>query len=257
MTITKNLMHTLFIIALIMISMTSSYQLNTMEPEKVKTILQTPMKAEFQRYLLLSTLNNPEYCLLPELIRIIGINVSKLFDKYAYETYDGEHYLKHPILLIKFIKDRYNKSMSNESTAAIITRCLRHSNKALSEIKGVINETVFHETSWQEYIFTDQITAHNESLARVEWINILCLVAGNEAWNLICMQTTTSITSLMINHPYPQNVAALLSTAPDHQAAWDLIITSSTDEYNALTLAQALNSTETVKLLETYRPKEQ
>ena len=243
---------------LIMISITSSHLLHAMEPEKVKTILQTPMKAEFQIYLPLSTLNdNPVYCLPPELIRIIGINVSKLFDKYAYETCDGEYYLKHPFLLLQFIKDRCNKSISNESTAAIIKRSLRHSGKALSEIKGDINETVFHETSWQEHIYTDQITAHNETLARVEWINILCLVAGKEAWNLICMQTTTSITSLMINHTYPHNIAALLSAAPDHQAAWDLIITPSTSEYNALTLAQALNSTETVKLLESYRPKGQ
>jgi hypothetical protein len=257
MVITKKLIPTLFIATLIMLTITGSRQLNAMNPtslcelrrtgpETVKTNDEILLDADFQAYKLLSLNNNPEYFLPTELIQIIATNVSKIIDKYCYEKYGT--YLNHPTFLLKFIQDRCDKSICHISTANIIKRCLRYTNKSLGEIKDGEDRTVF--------ICAIDRKAHNNIY--IELIKTLKLVAGNEAWGLICMQDISKFTILTWAAPLDFSVVnELLSSAPNFQAVWDLIMTPDTYGNTAFGWARDSKNTGLIQLFESYRPKEQ
>ncbi len=252
MTITKKLTPKLFLTAFIMIIMTGIHQLNAMERKSATTSDKVSLEADFQAYLVLSILKIDHPCYLPpELVQIIAINTSKVIDKECHEKYGD--CLSNPESLVSFIEERCNKSMNHISTANIVKRCLRHSGTSLDKIKDSYGHTVFHQITFQDLHFVDNI------LARVEWIKILCLVAGSEAWNLICMKNYDyKETPLHCNcelFSYTEIIKELFSAAPNAQAVWDLIIAP--DKYNAtpLNIATRNNHPKTIKLLESYRPK--
>ncbi|HJZ23435.1 MAG TPA: hypothetical protein VJ201_03190 [Candidatus Babeliales bacterium] len=219
MIITKNLMHKLFITALIMITTTSSHQLNAMKKKSVKISNQI-LGAEFQSYKLLSTLNNPPFYLLPELVQIIATKVSKLIDKEYYEKHGA--CLNNLRSLVCFIKHEPCYCLRNYiSTINILKRCLRHSSKSLGEIKSPDEKTAFHQISFQ------CCDVYTNFIFRAKWIYLLRFVAGREAWNVICMKDIYKRTPLHYFGPYfdKYELAALLSAAPNRQKAWDLILT--------------------------------
>jgi len=246
MTITKNLTPTLFIIALIMITMTSSYQLHAME-SKEEIIIDPTMEVEFQMYKLLSLIDNDHQCyLLPELTRVIATNVSKLIDKESYERHGT--CLEDSTKLLRFIERKIcNQSMSHIFITTIIKRMLRHSDKSLSDIKSYNKGTVFHDA------LSIGVTSSN---LRVQWIQILKLVAGSEAWNMIRTKNDLSHTALYhaIIRSYPTN--ELLSAAPNCQEAWNLILDHDECGNTILAHAFALKHPD-IEFLESYHPKEQ
>ncbi|HJZ23436.1 MAG TPA: hypothetical protein VJ201_03195 [Candidatus Babeliales bacterium] len=247
MIITKSLVNKLFIAAFIMITLIGSHQLNAMEPQLVKASEKISLDADFQAYLVLSTLNNDHQCyLFPELVQIIATNVSKLIDKDCYEEHGGK-YLNHPNSLLCFIENSY-KDMSHTHAANILKRCLNHSGKSLGEIKDKYDTTVFHQIAYPR---------RNKVLVHVEWIKILCLVAGNETWNIICMKNYMDYTPLLYASSSADILNALLSTAPDYQEAWNLILTPCKCGDTVLDRAKLFHSTKSTELLESYRPKEQ
>ena len=254
MIITKNLVNKLFIAAFIMITLIGSHQLNAMEPQLVKASEKISLDADFQAYLVLSTLNNDHQCyLFPELVQIIATNVSKLIDKDCYEEHGGK-YLNHPNSLLSFIENRCNESMSHTHIANIIKRCLNHSGTSLGEIKNCNGETAFHRIAYESLNINPR---RNNVLARVEWVKILCLVAENEAWNIICMKNCMDYTPLLYSCDSADILNALLSTAPDYQEAWNLILTPCKCGDTVLDRAKLFHSTKSTELLESYRPKEQ
>ncbi len=254
MTITKNLTPKLFLTAFIMTTIVGSHQLNTMEQKSITTNEEVSLDVDFQTYLVLSTLNDEHQCyLLPELVQIITTNVSKLIDKDYYEKYEGQ-YLNHPNSLLCFIENRCSNSMSHMCIANLIKRCLNHISTSLGKIKNQDDTTVFHQIAYESIYINPK---RNKVFAQVEWIKILCLVAGNEAWDIICMKDNIGCTSLRFNHRSPHIINALLSTAPSSQAAWNLIITPDIDDETIFDFVQWKNYTEIIELLESYRPKEQ
>ncbi len=234
-------------------TLTNSCQHNAMEQKLVNAIDEISMEADFKAYLFLSALDNEHQCyLLPELVQIIASNVSKLIDKDCYEKHEGK-FLNDASLLLSFIENKCNESMNHTCIANIVKRCLNHKKKSLSEIKGNYGGTVFHRVMYHAYCRPKS----NISIPIVEWINVLCLIAGKDAWNIICMKNINNNTSFHTNASV-DIIKALLPMAPNHQAAWDLIITpeDATGE-SILQCAERNSYVELSELLELYCPKEQ
>ena len=247
MTITKNFTHNLFIATLIMLTMTNSHQLHAMALETIGTCDEIVMDADFQIYKLLSLIDQDHHSyLLPELIQTIATKVSKLIDKECYEKYGK--CLKDSTKLLRFIEHKIcNQSMSHISITTIIKRMLRHSDKSLSNIKSYKTGTVFHDA------LSIGVTSSN---LRGQWIQILKLIAGSEAWNMIRTKNDLSHTALyhaVIGY-YPTN--ELLSAAPNRQEAWNLILDHDECGNTILAHAFALKHPD-IEFLESYRPKEQ
>ena len=236
MTITKNLTSTLFI----MLTIASSHSLHSMSSKKVEFVDPTTVELEFQTYKLFSSIH-------ADIAGIVAITVSKLIDKDCYEEYEDKEFLSHPISLFRFITDK-QCTMDHISMANIIKRCLRHSGKSLGEIKGYDGETVFHFATGLPVLNNNDDT---------ELIKLLCLVTGDKAWDIICIKDTNNGTSLFPNLWSARAINTLLSVTPNYQEAWDLIITPNKEGLTALSFAQWAEHKETVKIFESYRPKEQ
>lgn len=249
MTITKKLIPILFITTFIILTITNSQQLCAMEPETVKTSDETTMDKDFQAYKLLSLIDNDHQCyLLPELVQIIATNMSKLIDKDCYEEYGV--CLKDTTSLLNFIKDRCDKSISHISTETIIKHCLRHSCKSLNEIKDDWDLTVFHLIHKLE---------GSDNSRMLYWIKTFKLIAGSEAWNIICMKSIDDYTALhtCTNQSTKDSsiIKELLLAAPNAQAAWNLIL--ATNGRGDTALDSAKKKKNITQLFESYRPKEQ
>lgn len=246
MIIIKNVMHKLFITTLIL-TITNSYQVHAMEIQAVKTSDEISVDADFQVYKLLSLIDNDHQCyLLPELVQIIATNVSKLIDKECYE--ECGTCLNDPGVLLNFIQNKYDKSICHISTANIIKRCLRYSNKSLNEIKYADDSS----------IFICAITREVDNNTHIEVIKTLKLVAGKEAWNLICMQDSQKLTVIPWAVLLDSSVVnELFSAAPNSQAVWNLIMTPNIYGDTGLDWVKNSKNTDLNKLLESYRPKEQ
>ncbi len=248
MPIAKRLTHKLSIVAFIMLII-NSHQLNAMEQKSVRNINKVSMEADFQAYLFLSAIDNEHHCyLFPELVQIIATDVFNLINKEYYEKYNGKQ-LHNPFSLLKFIENKCNEFISDISIANIMKRCLNHSGKLLREIKFYNGTTVFHQIPCESF----GINIKRRDLARIEWVEILCLVAGNDAWNIICMQDDIKRTALHANHYSEYILYTLLSFAPRYRAAWKLIITP--DKHGKTVLDYVCDNGDTLSLLETYRPK--
>jgi hypothetical protein len=246
MTIIKNLTHKLFITTL-MITITGSYQLHAMEPEIDKDYYETTMNKDFQVHKLWLTLNNDHEWYLPvELVQTIATNVSKFIDKECYKKY--EMFFREAGLLVIFIEHN-NESISHTSMVHVVKRCLRHSDKSLGEIMGDDKNTIFHLIPCWSMLSID---------ARLDWIKTFKRIAGSEAWNMICMKDTFSFTALQWSlGSHSSIIKELLSTAPNAQEAWNLIMTTDKTGRTTLDRAKPEGRVDVIQLLESYRPKEQ
>ncbi|HJZ23904.1 MAG TPA: hypothetical protein VJ201_05580 [Candidatus Babeliales bacterium] len=252
MTIAKNLTHTLFT-AFIMITMTSSHQLNAMEQQSVKASEKISLDADFQAYLLLSTIdNNPQFYLPSELVQIITTNVSKFIDKKCYEKHGA--CLHNPEALVNFIEERCSKSMSHMSIANIVKRCLRYNRKSLSEITSTNGETVFHSILVHPIVFDENGPDIEDILSSVKLIKIVHLIVEDKAWAIICMKDIRGCTPLHYAEYSTDILKTLLSTTPDHQEAWNLILTPCKRGDTVLDRAKNNHYTKSIKLLKSYRP---
>lgn len=246
MTITKNLTHKLFITLMLIIS--NSSQLHGMELEIVKTSDEITMDKDFQTYKLWSTLNNNHQCYLPtELVQTIATNVSKLIDKECYKKY--EIFFSDTGWFLIFIEHN-TESISHTLMMHVIKRCLRHSGKSLDEITNSDRATIFHLIPCSSTLSID---------ARLDWIKIFKDIAESEkAWNMIYMKDAFSFTALMWSlGSHPSIIQELLSTAPNSQEAWNLIMTTDKTGRTTLDRARQNSKLDVVQLLESYRPKEQ
>lgn len=205
-------------------------------------------KADFQAYMLLSTLkDNPECFLLPELVQLIAIKVSQLIDKNCYEKHDGERILHNSGLLFGFIRNRCATAMSYISTANIIKRCLHHSGKSLDEIKNDKEQTILH-------IITDKQISN---YVRLNTIKLIFLIAEKDIWNIICLPRKNGSTALHeISFNDYTSVKELLSAAPDPQSAWNLITKPNNLNITSLQIAKMRKEKDISQLLESYCPKD-
>jgi hypothetical protein len=282
MTFPKNILIVLFFTLIT----STLHELNAMELEEKALIdkLEKPGSSDFQIYQLLSeaTKKNPQLY-LPEVTRIIALNVCELTKKLHAECY--EKYgtcLSDPSAVLNFVENSLNKSMSQATIVSILKICLSYSDKLLDQIQYYEEKTVLHRLSGIKDTF------------RLDCLKILLLVAGDKAWDLIKMRDHNGSTVLdlspcssiaMVNElcnaaPNPKElwelictkndcgdtilyellsrsfaaadvVKKLLSYAPNREEAWFLI---STRNWGCFTLDLKL-SNEVREILESYRPK--
>lgn len=245
MTITKILIRKLFITALFMLNVINSNQLHAMNPKIDKNNYETVMDKDFQVYKLLSSLNNNHEWYLPtELVQTIATNTSKLIDKKCYKKY--EIFFSDTEWFLIFIQHN-TESISHTPMMHIIKRCLRHSGKSLGEITNSSRQTIFH-----------LIPCWSLSIdARLNWIKAFKDITGNEkAWNMICIQDTCSFTPLTWSlGSHPSIIQELLSTAPNIQETWNLIMTPDKTGRTTLDRARQNSKSDVVQLLESYNPQ--
>ncbi len=248
MTFSKHLFFVLFAIATV-----TAHQLNAMDWQKYCTPVHIPpsqpavLASDFQIYQFLSAvMHNPDSYLPAEVTHIIVSNAYKITEKLRAECYQkyGEC-LCSPDSILNFIKGGLNKSIHHMTIVDILKICLSYSNKSLNKIKNTYGHTVF-----QYFNFSN----HTYQQFRQDYVKIICLVAEDQAWNLITERDDNGNTAL--HYCLEPFISELLNTAPSHQEAWRLINTRNNDGQTALSLAKQYGR-KVIENLESYRPKEQ
>jgi hypothetical protein len=148
--------------------------------------------------------------------------------------------------------------------ADLLKRALRNRGRLLSQIKGTVGQTILHYASMNGY-----------SLGCIEMI---LKTAEDDAWTLVCMlddyqQSSLffAVRSIIIEknsaHEALTIIQALLATAPNKSAAWQLITQKNYVQCSALELACSykgrgdswINQTALMNILqhlESYQPKD-
>ncbi len=228
--------HLFFVLSLVVAAVTS-HQLNAME-DAMTAMLEKHVASDFQIYQLLSAAaqGNPELYLPAEVIHIIASDV-------CYQKYGG--CLRSPDNLLKLVKDSLNKSVSHMTIVHILKTCLSYSGKSLSEIRDSSRYTVLHQLNFFYHGYYHESIQDN--------VKIVCLVAGDQAWNLITERDDNGNTAL--HYLWDPSINQLLSTAPNPGQAWALINSLNDRGETPLRLVKLNGKIEFIEILESYRPK--
>lgn len=257
-----------------------------LEDNSIIAQLENPGASDFQIYQLLSCVTNEnlELYLPNEVTCIIASTACQLTKKLHAECYKKYgKCLSNPGLVLGFVEESLNKSMSQATIVAILKACLSHSGKSLDQIQYYEDRTVLHclsyiknplrldalkilllvagDKAWDLIIMQDYIgctALHLHTFSSVTLTNELLSAAPSleELWELICTETETGDTVLyyLLGKPFDPNVVKkILTSAPSPEAAWLLINKRNCDRKTVLDLA--LNYDEAVReILESYRP---
>ncbi len=244
--------------------------MNAMEEEVMTAMFEKPVASDLQIYQLLSavTKDNPDLYLPDEVTRIIVINAYTVTEKIR-----ATFYPRYGLCVsfpynnfLSFIEDKLNHSTNRAIIVDILKTCLSCSSKSLSEIKGSERDSVLHYI--KDCIWPIQ---------RPECAKIICLVAGDNAWNLIKTKDESDCTVLHYASKVPVDrdvmkkplspiaspeeackfIQELLSAAPSPKKAWRFINEQNDKGETALSLAEKQQNKEIIEILESYRPKEQ
>ena len=239
----KNVFITLFFV----VTTSTSHRLNAMESKAMTAMLEESVASDFQIYQLLSfvTKDNPQLYLPDEVTQIIALNAYEITEKLRAECYEEyRSCLGSPGIVLSFIEDSFKKSMSHTVIVNILKTCLNYSGKSLSEIKDSYSQTVIHHliAYWS---------------FNLDFVKIIFLVAGDQAWDLITIKNCNG--NMALHYPLQSPaIKELLSMALSPEQAWLLINTPNNDGKTPLSLAMRHNADKKViKILESYRPKEQ
>ena len=214
-------------------------------------MLEGSRASDFQIYQILSvvTKDNPQLYLPNDVTKSIALNACEITEKFRAECYKKYGaWICSPDAILTFIKDRLHqaplKNIMDHHTAivTILKTCLNYSSKSLSEIKNLYSDTVIHYLSIR-YSFN------------LDFVKIIFLVAGDQAWDLITTKNCNGNTALHYQL-HSSAIKDLLSMASSPEQAWSLINTPNYDGHTPLSLAMKCN-VQVIEILEFYRPKEQ
>ncbi len=243
----KNVFIVLFAVTVI------PHKLNAMEEKALTAILEETAASDFQIYQLLSAATKPGSPLyLPvEVTKIIAMNAYEISAE-CYQKY-GEC-LGDPYTVLTFIRKSFKETMSHMIIVNILKTCLSYRGKSLSEFKFSGGNTVFH--------YMMGLVSIRDNL---ECAKIICLVAGNQAWDLIKMKDDLDRTVLhRASCASVLVIKELLRIAPSPEEAWKLINAQNSWGETALSiaarhtpfsLAGKQQNEEIIEILESYRPK--